>query len=207
MIIKPFLISVLETALNQTLSLDDNVAQFLAPLAGKVIAITISPLNQTFYLCPTVDKIHCLESFDGQIDTTLTGSLLALGLMGLSANPMRSLHNGTVQIDGDLEVGRKFQTLFKKLDLQIEKKIATYTGETFAHQLGQLFRSSKSWTEETLETFKLNACEFLTEETRDLPAKPEADSFYRQVDTLRMDYDRLAAHLTRLQSQLAKETA
>jgi ubiquinone biosynthesis protein UbiJ len=207
MTIKPFLISVLETTLNQTLSLDDNVAQFLTPLAGKVIAITMTPFNETVYLCPTADKIQCLANFGGQIDTTLTGSLFALGLMGLSANPVHSLHNGTVQIDGDLEVGRKFQTLFKKLDLNIEKKIATYTGETFAHSLGQLFRSSKSWTEETLETFKLNACEFLTEETRDLPAKPEADSFYRQVDTLRMDYDRLAAHITRLHSQLAKETA
>jgi ubiquinone biosynthesis protein UbiJ len=46
----------------------------------------------------------------------------------------------------------------------------------------------------------------LTEETRDLPAKPEADIFYRQVDELRMDYDRLAARITRLQSQLNKET-
>jgi ubiquinone biosynthesis protein UbiJ len=72
--------------------------------------------------------------------------------------------------------------------------------------VGQLFRSSKNWTAESIETFKLNASEFLTEETRDLPAKPEADIFYRQVDQLRMDYDRLAAHVTRLQSQLNKET-
>jgi ubiquinone biosynthesis accessory factor UbiJ len=52
----------------------------------------------------------------------------------------------------------------------------------------------------------LNSSEFLQEETRDLPAKPEAELFYRHVDTLRMDYDRLAARIARLQSQLNKET-
>jgi ubiquinone biosynthesis protein UbiJ len=126
--------------------------------------------------------------------------------MCLSKNPMRSVHGGEVKISGDMEVGRKFQTLFDKLDINLEKKIATYTGETFAYSLGQLFRSSKNWTAETIETFKLNATEFLQEETRDLPAKPEADIFYRQVDDLRMNYDRLTARINRLQSQLNKET-
>jgi ubiquinone biosynthesis accessory factor UbiJ len=206
MIIKPLFISALESAINHYISLDDNVSEFLIPLSGKVIAITIEPFNETLYLCPTINSIQCLESFVGEVDTTISGSLMALGLMGLSKNPMRAIHGGEVRIDGDMEVGRKFQQLFDKLDINVEKKLATYTGETFARSVGQLFRSSKNWTEETLETFKLNATEFLQEETRDLPAKPEADIFYAQVDDLRMDYDRLAAHVARLQSQLNKET-
>jgi ubiquinone biosynthesis protein UbiJ len=206
MLIKPLLISALETALNQYISLDENASQVLMPLAGKVIAITIEPFNETLYLCPTADKIQCLESFVGEVDTTISGSLMALGLMGLSKTPMRSIYQGEVKINGDMEVGRKFQILFDKLDINLEKKLSFYTGEAFAHSVGELFRAGKSWTEETLETFKLNASEFLTEETRDLPAKPEVDIFYRQVDALRMDYDRLAAHVARLQSQLNKET-
>lgn len=206
MIIKPLFISALESAINHYISLDDNVSEFLTPLAGKVIAITIEPFNEIFYLCPTENNIHCLDNFVGEVDTTISGSLIALGLMGLSNKPMRSVYNGEVKIKGDMEVGRKFQLLFDKLDINIEKKIATYTGETFAYSLGKLFRTGRSWTEETLETFKLNATEFLQEETRDLPAKPEADIFYRQVDELRMDYDRLTVRFTRLQSQFNKET-
>ncbi len=206
MIIKPLFISALESAINHYIYLDDNAGQFLTPLTGKVIAITIEPFNETLYLCPTESSIQCLENFVGEVDTTISGSLAALGLMGLSKTPMRSIYKGEVNISGDMEVGRKFQTLFDKLDINLEKKLALYTGETFAHSVGQLFRSGKSWTEETIETFKLNTTEFLQEETRDLPAKPEADIFYRQVDDLRMDYDRLAAHVTRLQTQLNKET-
>ena len=206
MLIKPLFISALESAINHYISLDDNVSEFLTPLAGTVIAITLEPFNETLYLCPTENNIQCLESFVGEVDTTISGSLIALGFMGLSKKPMNSIYKGEVKISGDMEVGRKFQTLFDKLDINLEKKIATYTGETFAHSLGQLFRSSKNWTTETIETFKLNATEFLQEETRDLPAKPEADIFYRQVDDLRMDYDRLTARINRLQSQLNKET-
>jgi ubiquinone biosynthesis accessory factor UbiJ len=204
--IKPLIIATLETALNHYLALDDNAAVFLAPLAGKIIAVTVEPFNETIYLCPTPEKIQCLENFVGQVDTTISGSLIALGLMGLSAKPMRSVHNGEVKIDGDLDVGRKFQELFDKLDLNLEKKLAQFTGENIAHTVSQIFRTGKNWTAETLETFKLNTAEFLQEETRDLPAKSEADIFYRQVDTLRMDYDRLAARVARLQSQLNKET-
>ncbi len=206
MLIKPLLIITLETALNQYLSLDDNASQFLTPLAGKIIAITIEPFNETVYLCPTPDKIQCLENITGEVDTTMSGTLTALGLMSISANPMRSIYQGEIKIDGDTDVGRKFQTLFDKLELNWEKKLARYIGDNLAHNLGQLAYQGKNWTRETLATFKLNAIEFLTEETRDLPAKPEADSFYRQVDTLRMDYDRLAARTARLHSQLNQDT-
>ncbi len=205
MIIKSLFIHALESAINHTLSLDEHVTDYLTPLAGKVIAITLEPFNETFYLCPTEHTIQCLESFTGEVDTTLCGSLIALGFMGVAKNPLHSVYKGEVKINGDLQVGRNLQTLFAKLDINLEKKIARYTGENLAHRIGQLFRGSKNWTEETLETFRLNTSEFLTEEIRDLPAKPEADSFYAQVDTLRMDYDRLAARLTRLYSHLKEQ--
>ncbi|NOQ34736.1 MAG: sterol-binding protein, partial [Methylococcaceae bacterium] len=170
------------------------------PLAGKVIAITVNPFNETLYLCPTETTIQCLENFEGEVDTTLTGSLTAFGQMGLSSTPMRSLFSGDVEITGDMSTGRKFQRLFENLDIDLEEKLSHFTGDILAHKIGNVFRSTENWSKESLETFKLNATEFLQEETRDLPAKTEADIFYRQVDELRMNYDRLEAHINRLQT-------
>ena len=96
MIIKPLIITALETALNQYLSLDEDVRLFLTPLAGKVIAVNILPFNETVYLCPTKDKIQLLESYTAEADATLSGTLSALGLMGLSSTPMRSIFSGEV---------------------------------------------------------------------------------------------------------------
>jgi ubiquinone biosynthesis protein UbiJ len=198
MIIKPLITSALETALNQYIHLDEDVNTFLTPLAGKVIAINIQPFNETLYLCPTNDKIQLLEHYNDETDATISGSLSALGLMGLSSTPMRSIFSGEVSIEGDTHLAHKFQQLFDQLDIDPEEKLSQFTGDIIAHKIGNLFRSGQSWTNETVNSFKLNTKEFLQEETRDLPAGPEADIFYQQVDNIRSDFDRLSARINQL---------
>jgi len=109
------------------------------------------------------------------------------------------LFSGEVTMEGDTHTGRKFQELFAKLDINLEGKLARYTGETVAHNLAEFFRAGKNWSKESLETFKLNTSEFLQEETQELPAVPEADIFYAQVDELRTDFDRLQSRVERLE--------
>ncbi|PKM13429.1 MAG: sterol-binding protein [Gammaproteobacteria bacterium HGW-Gammaproteobacteria-3] len=201
MILKPLLTGALETALNHYLALDSDVGFFLAPLAGKVIAITVLPFNETIYLCPTTTNIQVLDTYPGEPDTTLTGSAMAFGLMGLSGKPMRPVFSGEITLSGDMQTGRKLQTLFDQLDIDPEEKLAQVTGDIVAHKIGRLLRTGQQWGSDTLETLKLNTAEFLQEESRDLPAGPEAAIFYRQVDTLRADFDRLCARIERLQSQ------
>ena len=202
MVIKPLLMSALETALNKYLALDKNSSFFLEPLAGKIIAVTIQPFAETIYLCPTADSIQLLDYRPDQPDTQLTGSIFALGLMGLSPKPMRSIFSGEVKITGDMDTGRKFQELFAKLDINLEQQLARYTGDTIAHNISQFFRAGQNWSKESIETFRLNASEFLQEETRDLPAAPEMDIFYHQVDELRTDFDRLQSRVERLENKL-----
>lgn len=197
---KHFLSYALETAFKQYLSLDENSHLLLTPLAGKVIAITVEPFKQTFYLCPTETTLQFLDNFNGKVDTTLTGSLIAFGQMGLSNTPMQSLFSGDVTMRGDSRTGRKFQQLFDKLDINLENKLSNYTGHLIADKFGKLFRKSANWGQETQEIFKLNVTEFLQEETRDSPTKIEANIFYANVDKLRMDFDRLDARIKRLQT-------
>jgi len=206
MVIKPLLIGALETALNQYLSLDPHSGDFLAPLAGKIIAVTVEPFNETLYLCPAPDSIQLLDYSPEPADTQLTGSLFALGLMGLSANPMRTVFSGEVKIEGDMHTGRKFQELFAKLDINLESKLARLTGDATAHRISRFFRSGRDWSRDAIETFRLNLSEFLQEETRDLPAAPETDIFYRQVDELRTNFDRLQSRIERLENILDAKT-
>ena len=192
----------METALNQYLSLDEDVGLFLQPLAGKVIAIHVQSFGLTLFLCPTSDTIQVLDSYPDTPDTTLTGSAMALGLMGLSAKPMRSIFSGDVKIEGDTRTGRKFQELFDKLDVDLEEQLSHYTGDIIAHKIGRLFRAGQNWGKDSIETLKLNTAEFLQDETRDLPAPAEIDIFFRQVDDTRTAYDRLQSRINRLQQAL-----
>jgi ubiquinone biosynthesis protein UbiJ len=196
--IRPLLIGALETGLNAYLGLDEQLEQLLAPMAGKVLAIHITPFNETLYLCPTQDRIQFLENYTGEVDTRLSGSLSALGLMGLSATPMRSLFKGEVRIEGDTLLAQKLQRMFEKLDINLETKLARYSSDDFAQRVSHLFRTSRDWTQNTLTSFRLNLEEFLQEETRDLPAKAEAELVFQEIDAARTDLDRLNARVERL---------
>ncbi|WP_340121504.1 ubiquinone biosynthesis accessory factor UbiJ [Methylobacter svalbardensis] len=202
MSIKPLLVGALEATLNQYLALDQDSGYFLTPLAGKVIAVTVLPFDETIYLCPTTESIQCLDQFPEPADTRMTGSIWALGLMGLSSTPMRSVFSGEVKIEGDMQTGRKFQELFAKLDIDLEEKLSQFTGDIIAHKVASFFRAGQSWSKESLETFRLNAAEFLQEETRDLPSAPEVNIYFAQVDELRTDFDRLQSRIERLEKYL-----
>ena len=200
--VNPLAIGALESARNHFLKLDKQLDKLLAPLAGKVIAIQITPGLQTIYFCPTPECVQLLESYHGEVNATLSGSLPALGLMGLSATPMHALFKGEVRIEGDTELARKLQQLFAKLNIDLESKLAVYSGETFAKRLSNLVNSSRAWSRHSLNSFRLNVQEFLQEETRDLPAQAEAELLFQQIDDCRCDFDRLLARLHRLNTAM-----
>jgi ubiquinone biosynthesis protein UbiJ len=145
-----------------------------------------------------------LESWHGEVDARLTGSLSALGLMGLSATPMHAFFKGDVKIEGDTETAHKLQKLFAKLDLNLENRLAQITGVGFAHNLGQVFQQGRQWLRNSSHSLRLNIEEYLQEETRDLPAKPEAELLFGAIDLCRSDYDRLKARVERLETTLAE---
>lgn len=202
---KILLITGMETALNRYLALDPNKDDLLIPLKGKIIALTIQPFNETLYLCPTSDGIQIIDQTMEQPDTMISGSAWALGLMGVSAKPMRSIFSGEIKIEGDVQTGKQFQELFKKMDIDLEGLLAQYTGDEIASKISQFFRSGQEWGQETLETFKLNIAEFLQDETRDLPAKPEIDIFYQDVDDCRTACDRIESRIERLSKTITTQ--
>ena len=150
----PLLIGAIEAALNRYLQLDDNLEQLLAPMSGKVIAVNITGLNISLYFCPNRDNIQILENISGEADASLTGSLTALGLMGLSATPMRAFFKGEVRIDGDMQLGRQLQRLFGKLDINLQGKLAHYTGPDVAQRLANLVNGSRDWATQTMTAFR-----------------------------------------------------
>lgn len=197
--IKPVLLAVLETAISRFLALDADHASLLAPLTGKVIALTMMPFNQTLYLCPSRDGIQILDCYPLEPDTRIVGTLPAFLSMSLADQPMRAVFAGQVTITGDPHTGRRFQRLWQRLNIQPEQQLARYTGDAVAKQVGDVVRSGQAWQQETLHSLRLNTAEFLQEESRDLPAVAEMAHFLAQVDDLRLDFDRLDSRIKRLQ--------
>lgn len=189
---------ILREAVSKFLKLDPNHHDYLAPLEGKIISLKFTPLDFSIYLCPDIDSIDILPAFGAEPDVSLTGSPLAFARMGLSDNPRQFLFAGEIQVEGDMAVATAFQSLFERLQIPWETWLVNVTGASAGGQIARQLRGLHQWGLESLQTFGLNLTEFLQDESKTLPAEPEAAVFYGQVDELRSDLDRLEARVDRL---------
>jgi len=198
---------VLREAVTRFLRLAPNSPQYLAPLAGKVICLRLMPIDLRVYLCPDESGMDILPNFGGKPDVTLTGSPLAFARMGLSDTPRRALFEGDIIVEGDMTTAQRFQTLFDRLDIDWEGLLARFTGQSLAARIASDMRGIHAWGKESVEVMGMNIAEYLQEESRELPAAPEADIFYEDVDTLRADCDRLEARVLRLEKKVISDSS
>jgi ubiquinone biosynthesis protein UbiJ len=193
--------AALEIAINGVLQLDPETVARLDTVQGKVIAIELRGLNVALYLLPQHDSLTVFAHFEGEPDTVLRGTPVALARMGLAQHAGDVLFKGDVEISGDVELGQQFRNILDGLDIDWEEHLSRFTGDVVAHQLGELMRSARQWGQQSMDTLGRDAAEYLQEERRELPNPAEVEDLLSQVDTLRSDTDRLEARILRLEKQ------
>lgn len=197
----------IEMAVNRVLQLDEEMQPRLQTLQGKVIAIEVRGLDVSLYLIPEADKLSVYGRFEGEPDTTLRGTPLALMRMGLAKHAGDVLFAGDVEISGDVELGQQFSEILEALDIDWEEHLSHFTGDLLANKLGNAVRDLVSWGQQTADTLSQDVAEYLQEENQAVPNKDEAEGFLSQVDTLRTDVDRMEARVRRLENHFATETS
>lgn len=199
--------AVLEKAINQVLALDPDTMERLKALQGKVIAIELRVINVTLYLIPGIEGLDVFGHFEGEPDTILRGTPLAMAKMGVAKEAGDVLFAGDVEISGDVELGQQFRDILDDLDIDWEEHLSHLTGDVVAHKIGNLVRGALKWGKQTTATLGQDTAEYLQEESRDLPNRGEVESYLKDVDTLRSDVDRMEARVNRLQhrSKVQKE--
>ncbi len=191
-------IASIETAFNRYLALDPEAFTRLANMEGKIIAIEIKGLNESLYLFPGDDGIMVLSDFDGDADTTLSGTPLALAKLSLSEDAAVVLFSGDVTITGDTRLGHQFKKILAQVNIDWEEQLSRVVGDITAHQIGNALRGFGQWFDRSKHAMELDVGEYLQEESRLLPAKAEIDRFIHQVDELRESVDRLQARVQKL---------
>lgn len=198
------LIATIENAFNRLLSLDPEAAQQLAAMEGRLICLQLEGLNIRLFIFPDAEDVMILDDFDGEADTTISGTPIALIKLGLSSDSQSEMFAGDVTITGDLKLGRQFNQLFASLDLDWEEQLSKITGDMAAHTLGNISRSLFSWNNRNTNSMKMNMGEYLQEEIRYIPSQNEVDGFMQDVNALRNDVSRLEARLKKIEQQKQK---
>lgn len=197
--------TALEKALNQCLRLDAESLRKVTALEGKVIAVVITGFGIQFYLVPTTSGLRIQSVFEGAPDVTLRGGPVTLLRLSASKHPS-SLFGDGMSIEGDIDLGRRVQSILDGLDIDWEEQLSKLTGDVVAHQVGNLFRGAQRWQRQAVDTIERDVVEYFQHESRDLVMPLEMKEFLDQVDALRLDSDRLEQRFKRLREFVAQRS-
>jgi ubiquinone biosynthesis protein UbiJ len=175
-----------EKMINAALRYDPATRIGLAPLEGKIIALQITTPGITVFVMPMDDELRLMGNWDGDVDTQL------------GQKEIHNLKDSGVTVMGDLSLLAEMQRLAKNLDIDWEDMLSQFTGDIIGHQTAQLIRAKLSWAKDRAHSAQRLTSEFLTEELKTLPGKPELEDFYQQVDDLRLAVDRVAARVEKI---------
>ncbi len=190
----------LEQALNAALALDPRSPERLAALDGRVVAMALSGTG--LRICLRADDegyLAVMGSFDGEADTTLRGA--PLSMLRMASGSADTLFGGGVEIEGDVELGQRFQRIIQQVDIDWEEHLSRLVGDVAAHQLGQAARGLFSWFNRSADHLGMDTADYLREESRILPHPDEVREFLDGVDGLRDGVERLAARIARLEGR------
>jgi len=107
----------------------------------------------------------------------------------------RSIFDGDVKIEGDVDIAQKFSRLLTEVDIDWEEHLSRLTGDGVAHQLGRFARGLSDWVGARNSAMSDNTADYLRDETNHVPHSWELNEFVEKVDGLRDRVDLLEARV------------
>lgn len=190
----------LEAVINHCLRLDPETWQGLDELGDRLLAVELRGLNLTVYIQAGADGLRLSGHSQEVPHTVLKGTPLTLLQMVLGEGDRRRFPEG-LEIAGDVETARRFQSLLAGLEIDWEEQLSRITGDVAAHQAGNAVRTLRRWCREAGAKLEQDTAEYLREEQALLPYRDEVEDFLTAVDALRDDSERLALRVERLQQR------
>jgi ubiquinone biosynthesis accessory factor UbiJ len=190
-------LNLIESELNRCIGESTAARELLARLAGTSFAVHVSGLGITAVLRSDGERLR-VDS-DAQAATAALRAAPFDLLRLVNADGVSGVKRTRAELSGDLEVAERYARLLKLARPDLEEEVAKWLGDVPAHALGEAARGVRAWLARAGAALRMNAAEYLQEESRALPAPLEAQAFYGDVERLRDDVERAAARLARLE--------
>lgn len=183
----------IENLLNRNLPRSPRALQLCASLKGKVVRISAEGLGWTLECESLGASLRLSRTLrDAEPDAAIAGSLLSLAALA-GEDPEGVIRRGDVSIRGDAEVAQQFRELAALLRPDVEEELSRLIGDSSAHQALRMVHAVTQFGRRAARTGVRNVAEYLAHERGDLVPRAEAEDFYRGVERLREDLDRLEA--------------
>jgi ubiquinone biosynthesis protein UbiJ len=187
------LTQAIENLLNRNLPRSPRAQQLCESLQGRTVRIEARGLGWVVHVESLGSSVRLSKAAGEKApDAEISGSLMNLAALAGPA-PEEVIRRGDVTISGDAEIAQTFRELAMLLKPDIEEELSKLIGDTPAHQALRFVRSMAGAGRRAATTQVRNVAEYLAHESRDLVPRAEAEDFYRSVERLREDLDRLDA--------------
>jgi len=191
------LLDSVEKMVNKVLSLDEETVALLATLAGNVIEIDVLDTEFRMFILPSGKGVTLETDYEGKADVAIKGTPSAL-LGMISAEKIGA---GDVEINGNVELAKKFQSILRDMEIDWEEYLSQFVGDIAAHKIGNFLRRVSRFAKESGKTIGMDISEYLRYEKEALLDKSEVDEFNLAVDNIRDDVERLQKRLERLEKE------
>lgn len=190
----PELLRPFESLINRNIAASARARALLAQIAGRSIEIRVAATPLRLRVSAGTEGIAIASGGESPADATIEGTPFTFARLA-TGDAMQTLRAGGAQVTGDAEIAQAFQKLFEAARPDFEEELSRVTGDVAAHRIAGLARGAFDFGRRARDTFAQNVAEYLTEESRDLPARLEVDEFLAEVDRLREATDRLEARV------------
>ena len=186
----------LEAALNRALALDP--AANLAALEGRRIGVELRGMNLALAIAVRDGRLCVGPHWEASSDLNVRAAPASLLAFALRRGDDAPLPPGKVEISGDAQLARTLEKIARDFRPDFEEAFAKAFCDVAGVALARAFRGAFAYVRESAQALAQDTAEFLREESRDLVAPAEMETFLDDVDALRERADRLDARIARI---------
>ena len=194
------LATLLETAINRVLALDEDTPARLQHLDGRMLQLDLEGVGISLYFAFTATRVHVSIDTSDEPDTIISGSPFALFSMAVPEGDSGWGGTGSrVNISGDATLARDLERLFSRLDPDWESTLSNLFGDVWGHQVAAVIRSGAEQAKEAAGKTAEMVSEYLKRDDGTLVEVAEISAFADAVDKTRDAVERLEDRLTIMQ--------
>lgn len=192
------IVAALEQALNRALALDPVANKALIALLDEPFLLQLEPPGLKLYLTTDSRCVRLRSTCEVPPPSViLTGSPLAFAAVAFGDEEV--FRDGRLTLEGDAARAHRLQRILQQLQPDWEASLADIIGDVPAHFFARRLRQGLQWSREARSALTRNLEEYLQEESGTVPARPEADALFEDIDALRLKENRLAARVRKLE--------
>jgi ubiquinone biosynthesis protein UbiJ len=197
---------LLEAAINRLLATDQNSAQRLQRLDGRVVELQLQSLGIALFFTFTPHRVRVGLDAAREADTVISGSPPALFAMAMPDQDDAWGRPGSrVRISGDATLARDIERLFSRLDLDWEAELSRWLGDVIGYQVAAGARGALEQLRAAAADFEEMTGEQLRRAGGMLAQQADIRAFSDAVDELRDATSRLEAKLRILRVRRERE--